>query len=55
MKNQTRCEACNKLTNSLRVWFGKYLCLVCYEKERYKPQTILFGNSVEENYFRTMF
>ena len=47
MINQTRCEECSKLTNSLRFWFGKYLCLECYQTERSKPQTILISNFQE--------
>ena len=44
MINQRHCETCDKLTNSLRYWFGKFLCPKCYEAERSKPQTILVSN-----------
>ena len=41
------CELCEKRTNSLRYWFGKFLCPKFYEVERSKPQTILVSNLAE--------
>jgi len=43
MINQMRCETCDKLTNLLKFWFGKYLCNECFRIERSKPQTILIS------------
>jgi hypothetical protein len=43
MIDQAPCEICNKLIDSIRFWFGKYLCDVCYRIERSKPQTILIS------------
>ena len=53
MINKTLCEGCSKPTNSLRFWFGKYLCHDCYEKGWLKQPTIAF-NPVEQNYFETV-
>ena len=44
MISLTLCEACDKKTNSLRQWFGKFLCPKYYEAERSKQQTILISN-----------
>jgi len=32
--NRTKCDSCNKITNSLRYWFDELLCYECYGPKR---------------------